>query len=347
MSELRKPTMRDVARLAGVSEQTVSNVLNKRPHVSDATRERVEEAAERLNYRINRLARSLKTSRSTLVAVIVPSVTNPIYAEVADVIGRQAARLGYSMMLANSDRDPETEARLVETALDHQVAGLLLASIDPMGRTGRRVGGLGVPCVQMLNRDPFWTGDYFGANNVRGAHDAVANLIARGHRVIGHLRGRASFVAEERLRGYTEALVAAGLEADPGLVAAGRFSREDAALASAALIEARPDMTAIFCASDLMAYGALDELARRGLSVPRDMAVVGFDDTAFSSLDGVGLSTVRFDVDVLAERAVARLVDRIEGRVDLAADPVFDIRPCSLIHRRTTDIVLAGGEQTP
>jgi DNA-binding LacI/PurR family transcriptional regulator len=148
------------------------------------------------------------------------------------------------------------------------------------------------------------------------------------------------------LRGYNEALVGAGFEADPTLVAAGRFSREDAANACATLIETCPGITAIFCASDLMAYGALDELARRGLKVPQDIAVVGFDDTAFSSLDGISLSTVRFDVEALAENAVARLVERVEGRVGAQDEPVFDIQPCSLIHRRSTDKVMNAGEES-
>ena len=336
MTDLRKPTLRDVALLAGVSEQTVSNVLNDRLPVRQETRERVVAATHQLNYRVNKLARSLKTSRSALIAVIFPSVTNPIYAEVANVVSRAAAKRGYAVMLAISDREPANEAQLVETALDHQVAGILLSSIDPTGTAGRRATALGVPCVQLLNRDPSWTGDYFGANNVRGAREAVAALIAAGHNKIGHLRGLSSFVGDERLRGYQEALIDAGIGFDPALVALGNFSRDGGGHACAGLLDMHPEMTAIFCASDLMAYGALDEIARRGRSVPNDIALVGFDDTSFSSLAGVSLTTVRFGIEALAEASVDRLIARIEGRVASDAAAVLQIQECELVLRASS-----------
>ena len=336
MTESRKPTLRDVARLVGVSEQTVSNVLNNRPNVRPEMRERVLKGAVALNYRVNKLARSLKTSQSTLIALIFPSVTNPIYAEAADVVSRAAMRRGYSIVLANSGREPRIETQLVETALDHRVAGILLSSIDPTGGSGRRAVAGDVPCIQLLNRDPVWTGEYFGANNVLGARDAVAWLIAQGHRKIGHLRGLVSFVAEERLRGYRYALTGAGLAYDPTLVAPGQFSRAGGGEACAVLLDRHPDMTALFCASDLMAYGALDELSRRGLSAPKDLSVVGFDDTSFSSLAAISLTTVQFDIEGLASAAVDRLIARIEDRVPAGAEPVTEIFECRLVQRGST-----------
>ena len=333
MTELRRSTLRDVARLAGVSEQTVSNVVNDRAAVKAETRERVLKAAETLDYRVNRAARLLKTSRSSLLALIFPNITNPIYAEVASVVAAAAAARDYSVMLANSGRDAQAERRLVEVAADLQVAGILLSSVDPEGHAARRALRYRLPCVQFLNRDPAWTGDYFGAANVKGARDAVAGLIALGHRRIGHLRGLSSFVAEERLRGHIEAHAEAGLAHDPALVAQGQFSREGGAEACAALIEAHPEMTAVFCASDLMAYGALDAAAARGLRVPDDLSVVGFDDTSFSSLAGVSLSTVRFDIGRLAGRAVDRLIARIEGRMGDDASAVTEIVPCEIVRR--------------
>jgi len=336
MTTLRKPTLRDVARLAQVSEQTVSNVMNERPNVRAETREKVLQAAETLNYRANRLARSLKTSRSNVLAVIFPALINPIYAEAADVVSRAATRRGYLMMLANSQRDPEAERQLVETALDHQVAGLLLSSIDPTGAAGRRAPRFGVPCVQLLNRDPCWTGDYVGAANVAAAREAVATLVADGHRTIGHLRGLVSFVGDERLRGYRDAIVEAGLPLDEALVAPGHFSRKGGAQAFAQLVERNPGMTAVFCGSDLMAYGVLDEARRRGIRVPQDMSVVGFDDTSFSSLGAISLTTVRFDLEAIASAAVDRLIDRVEGRVAFHAEAMTKIFGCTLVRRGST-----------
>ncbi len=325
-------TLGEVARAAGVSEQTVSNVVNERPVVRPQTRELVLKHLAESGYRRNALARSLKTNTSTLIGLVVPSMTNSMYAEVAESVVHHAERRGYTVMMAVTKRDPMIELEVVNTMIDHRVAGLLMSPSDPDALASHAAVEFGVPYVEVLNRGVPTGCDVFEADNRRGASMAVKHLVKLGHRRIAFLGGLPNSTGLERYEGYCEALRSAGITFVAELVTNGQYTREGGAAACEQKLSSGRRFSAVFCASDLMAYGALDALAARKISVPNEMSVVGFDDMSMSSLPGIDLTTVSFMPAALAERSVDRLITAIQTP-SKTADSIHDVAQCRLVER--------------
>ncbi len=341
MNPSGKTTLRDVARSTGVSEQTVSNVINGKPVVKEDTRLMVLEACDRLGYRANALARSLKTNQSSLIALVMPSVTNSKYPEIAETVAKVAAQKGYSIIMAISDRDPGRELQLIGEMLDHRVAGILLSTSDPDGQSQAIAARYGVPCIEIMNRGPIEDQDFVGADNRVGAQIAVEHLIGLGHRRIGHVRGLDIFTGNERALGYADALAAHGIPLDPQLTVSGRYSREGGEAALRVMLDRAPDVTAVFCSSDLMAYGVLDAAMECGRRVPETLSVAGFDNMAFSSLAPIGLTSVGYDSFALATHAMEHLIARIGDRSG-SAPRHYRVVPCSLVVRSSTAVRNSG-----
>jgi LacI family transcriptional regulator len=325
-------TLSEVARAAGVSEQTVSNVVNERPVVRPETRELVLKHLAESGYRRNALARSLKTNTSNLIGLVVPSMTNSMYAEVAESVVYQAERSGYTVMMAVTKRDPLIELEVVNTIIDHRAAGILMSPSDPDALASHAAIEFGVPYVEMLNRGLPTGCDVFEADNRLGARVAVQHLVKLGHRSVAYVGGLPNSTGLERCEGYREALSRAGIAVVAELVASGQYTRSGGAAACEQLLSNGRSFSAIFCASDLMAYGAMDVLAARGISVPNDMSIVGFDDMAMSSLPGIDLTTVSFMPTALAERSVDRLISAIETP-SITTQSIHDVAECSLVVR--------------
>lgn len=336
----RKITLAEVARAAGVSHQTVSNVINDRAVVRKETRDTVLHHLEKSGYRGNAVARSLKTNRSKLIGLVVPSMTNSMYAEVAQAVVREAERRGYTVMMAVTERDPATELAVVNTIIDHNVAGILISPSDPAGRASRLAIDLQVPFVEMLNRSSEVSCDVFEADNAGGGRIATEHLIERGHRSIGFVAGIPNSTGRNRYEGFRSGLEGAGLSVPQELVVRGDYMRAGGRAACRAMLESGKAFTALFCASDIMAYGAMDELAARGLRVPQDVAIIGFDDMEMSSLPGISLSSISFRPASLARKAIDRLIDRI-GAPAADTPTTHDVEPCALVIRRSTGQALA------
>ncbi|MGQ7845789.1 LacI family DNA-binding transcriptional regulator [Granulosicoccus sp. 3-233] len=332
----RKVTLSEVAESAGVSVQTVSNVVNNKPVVSEETRQLVLTHLSQCGYRGNAVARSLKTNKSRLIGLVVPSMTNSMYAEVAETVVREAERRGYTVMMAVTMRDAKTELELVNTVVDHNVAGVLMSSSDPEAQASKMVLNLGVPYVELLNRTGEEGCDVFEADNRRGAQDAVEHLIALGHQRIAHICGLPNSTGSRRREGYEQALADAGLKAESGLMISGEYTRQGGRAACERLLQSGLSFSAIFCASDLMAYGAMEALMAHGLKVPDDLSLVGFDDMSMSSLPGINLSTVSFDPVKTGQRAIEQLIRRIEFPTTMKHAAVHEIAACSLVKRGTT-----------
>jgi LacI family transcriptional regulator len=331
----RKVTLVDVARSAGVSHQTVSNVLNNRAVVREETRQSVLHHLEQTGYRRNVMARSLKTNKSNLIGLVVPSMTNSMYAEVAQAVVREAERQGYTVIMAVTERDADIEVDVVNTIIDHSVAGILISPSDTEGAASRLIAELDVPMVEMLNRSAVSSCDVFEADNRAGGRIAAEHLIACGHRNIGFIAGVGNSTATNRFEGFVEGLGAAKLSVAPELVVGGNYTRDGGRQACRQMLASGHSFTALFCASDIMAYGAMDELASQGLCIPRDVAIVGFDDMEMSSLPGVNLSSISFQPASLARKAIDRLINKID-RPDSAATAAHEIEPCSLVVRAST-----------
>jgi len=293
----RRASITDVARLAGVSAGTVSNVLNHPDQVSERTRARVLDAIEQLAFVRNASARQLREGRSRTVGAVVLDVANPFFTATARGIEDRLAQDDLVLMLASSDEDPEREARFVRQFVEHGVRGLLVTpsqgSLDSLLRVRER----GTDVVLLDHTSPFPGVSSVAVDDVRGAGLAATHLLELGHERIAFLNGPVSIrQCADRRQGVVEALVAAGLDPGRALVEIqlASLNADGGARATTALLERPgPLPTATFCVNDLTALGALRVLREANLPVPRAMAVVGYDDVNFAAELAVPLTSVR------------------------------------------------------
>lgn len=310
-------TLRDVAEHAGVSVRTVSNVVNDFHHVSDEMRARVQTSLDELNYRPNLLARSLRQGRTGIITVLLPQITAPYFAELAHEIVERASELGSTVLIDETGGVPERELELLDTASGSRwVDGVLLSSIGLDARSLARLDPR-VPVVLLGERTASATHDHVGIDNVAAARDAVLHLLETGRRTVAAVGGtneQSDVTSRLRLRGYRNALRAAGLPAGAAVHArTPDYSRGSGAAGVRELFARgeRPD--ALLCLSDDLAAGALRQLHDQGLRVPDDVAVVGFDDVDASRFAVPSLSSVAPDKTELARTALEMLLERIAG----------------------------------
>jgi LacI family transcriptional regulator len=309
-----RPTLRDVAASAGVSPKTVSRVVNGEPNVDSVTAQRVADAIATLGYRRNEVARSLRPGQSlAAVGLVIGDVSNPFYAAIARAVEGVAAAHGRLLVTASSDDDPRRERELV-LAIAHRVDGLLVIPAGKEGGEGHAYLGaerqMGTPVV-FLDRPPHGVdGDTILIDNVGGARRAVEHLIAHGHRRIGVVGDAPSyFTVVERVRGYREALAAAGIPVDESLVRLRPHDTEEAAAVARDLLALAGPPTAIFATNNRMSVGVLRALRDDGRSV----ALVGFDDFELADMLATPVTVVRHDPGELGRAAAELLFARLDG----------------------------------
>jgi LacI family transcriptional regulator len=326
-------TLVQVARLAGVSPTTVSHVLSGKRWVAERTRVTVQDAIRQLGYRPNNVARSLRTRRSRMVAVVVPDITNSFYAVLTRGLADAVDGAGYGTYVCNTDGIPEREDAFLADVLDRGADGVVVAAGDLTAQIRTGPSGLGVPAVCVggaLDDDPH--ADLVTPDDDVGSHAAVRHLIARGARRIAMVQGpEASGTARDD--GYRRALVESGLPVDPALMARGDWTRPGGRKAMHALMsgDRRPD--AVFCANDLTAIGAIDAVHELDLKVPDDVAVVGFDDVDAATIVNPPLTTVRNPAYETGYTAGELLLTRILGSYTGEGRTV--VLPCPLVVRRS------------
>jgi LacI family transcriptional regulator, galactose operon repressor len=308
--------LKDVARLAGVHPATASRALNERTAtmVSPQTAERVREAAETLGYRVNRMARGLKTRRSLTIGMLVPDITNPFFPKMVRGAEDRLHAAGYTLVLADTDNDPAQDRRHRDVMLERQVDGLLLATAHRRDAVVQELLSGDLPFV-LVNR----TVDRGRVAAVipddhAGTTLAVDHLYDLGHRMIGHIAGP-SFTSSgaRRAAGFASAMRALDLEPGP-IVEASGFTIDAGRAAAGSLLDRAARPTAIVAANDLVAIGVLDAAADRGFACPADLSIVGFNDMAFVERLLPPLTTVRIDEYELGRRAAALLLDLIDDR---------------------------------
>jgi DNA-binding LacI/PurR family transcriptional regulator len=310
------PTILDVARLAGVSKSTVSNVLRATGRVSAGTRTQVLAAIDELGYRPNVLARNLVRRRTSTLGLLVGDLANPFYSELAKLVEQRASAAGYTTMIANTDGRPDFERARVETLLEHRVAGILVLQLTGGRATVTDVLARAVPLV-VLTCPEEEGADSVSVDDAEGVHAATVHLLGLGHRRIAYLTSDLIEVGSDRLRreGYLRGLREADIESSSDLIRpVSQLEAPDGAIAEAVvgLVGLCNRPTAIICANDLIAVDVLDTLEGLGLAVPADVSVVGFDDIALASLRRISLTTVSQPREELARLAVELALDRIE-----------------------------------
>jgi len=314
----RDVTIFDVARAAGVSKSTVSNVVRGVDEVSAATRQRVLEAIESLNYTPNGIARQFVRRRTTMIGVLVGDLGNAYHAQLARVVERALFRAGYTAVFCNIEGEEELAVAGVDALLEQRVAGfLLLASIERTPQLPASLRRTGVPTVIIGLRQE-WT-DSVGPHDREGGRLATQHLVDLGHRRIGYVRTAMVEAGGDRARhaGYRAVLTGAGLEPPPGMwwdqgSETIRVGRTEMPLCDALRGPDAP--TAVFVWNDFAAIGLIEACEAAGIGVPRDLSVVGFDDIAVAGLARISLTTVAQPLDFQAERAVEILLARMDGR---------------------------------
>lgn len=310
------PTIRDVAAMAGVSVSSVSKYLTGRPYVSQATGLRIRDAVDRLEFRPNGLARGLATRRTDVLGVVVPSLGNPFYTELVRAIDAGCSDAGFHIFLASTDRDPDRERDLIQVMLQKEVDGLVLAHVAMSDAELVRVVADRKQVVFASRHLPELDADFVVIDGVAGSALAVEHLAGLGHERIALICGPTSVVQfAQRREGYLAALGRLGLPTPAHLLIEGTSRVETGHRGMDLLLELPPGdrPTAIHTGNDLIALGVLQRAHERGISVPRELSVVGFDDIAFAQLAQVPLTTVDSRIDDMGRRAVGMLIDRLRG----------------------------------
>jgi DNA-binding LacI/PurR family transcriptional regulator len=312
----RPPTMEDVAAQAGVSRALVSLVMRGSPKVSDQRRRRVLEAAERLQYRPNAMARSLASARTRTIGVLLNDLHNPFFADIAGGIEAFASELGYQLLLGTGRRHPDRESTVVTSFADYRVDGLILVSprLDEpdLGAIARRI-----PTVVIGRELHAPELDTLVIDEPLGVRAVVSYLAGLGHTDILHVTGGDGAGAGARLECFHAAMRASGL--GPGRVLPGDFTEEAGVHAAQTIITRGDPPTAVFAANDLTAAGMMDTFERAGLRIPADISVVGYDNIYIAGLRQLSLTTVDQPRAEMGRQALELLLERIEGRTERTA----------------------------
>ena len=315
-------TLEEVASHAGVSRATVSRVVNGSPRVSPDIRRVVEAAVVELGYVPNRAARSLVTRRSDSIGVIIAEPTgrlfsDPFFPRLLRGISAALSARDLQLVLLMPASPSETQRTADYLAAGH-VDGALLVSLHDDDPLPIQMAAAHIPMVVSPRPRRPMSVSYVDVDNRGGARSAVAHLIARGRKVIATVAGPADMApGVDRLAGYRDALVEGGLGTDPNLEVVSDFTQAGGASAMERLLAARPDIDAVFAASDLMAAGALAVLTAAGRRVPKDVAIVGFDDSPVATTTQPNLTSVRQPIEEMGHEMARLLIDAVEG-----ADPV-------------------------
>ena len=317
-------TIKDVAKDAGVSIATVSHVINGTRRVSDELAQRVRASMAKLDYRPDSVARSLRTQRTHSIGLIISDISNPFFSVLARGAQDTAAEFGYSVIMCNTDEDPNKERLYLDLFRQRRMDGLLIA---PVGNTSENLGFLTASRIPFVFVDRRISGVEAPAvlsTNVEGARTATQHLIEYGHTRIGIILGlEGTSTNEERYRGYQEALREAGLAEQQNLTVRGDFRVSGGIQCSNALLDLPEPPTAIFSLNNLTAIGVLCAIRERGLSFPEDVSVISFDSPWW--MDRVispALTCIKQKPYVLGQEGMKRLISRIESDTNVEPAPV-------------------------
>jgi LacI family transcriptional regulator len=322
--EARPPTIRDVARLAGVSTATVSRILSGAGEARPATQARVYDAVRALDYRPSGIARSLKLGSTGTIGLIVTDILNPFFPELVRAIEDAARARDLAVMLCNGQEDADREASYLELLSERRVDGIVVASGSLSERHGQWLRSTAVPVVLVNCRLADDAQPAILTDNRAATRVATEHLLALGHRRLGHITGRPTDAAtEDRLAGVRAAIAGAGLPEDALVVVVGDGHATGGERAMQELL-ATSGVTGVVCYNDLTAVGALHAIRDHGLGVPGDVSLVGFDDIDLAKLVDPPLTTVAQDTEAMGRWAVeylARVIGRGQARSSNGATP--------------------------
>jgi LacI family transcriptional regulator len=328
-------TIKDVARLSGVSSMTVSRVINGSQRVSPETRQRVERAIAELGYVPSRLARGLIRQKTGTLALIVPDVANPFFTLVVRGAEDVARRAGYRMILCDTRADLAIEREVMEEMIAHRVEGIAIAPVSDRSKGHLlRLERFGVQYVLIDRTVPGVECDVVVGDSVGGARRLVEHLISLGHSRIGFItEGDEVSTARDRGRGYVDALESAGVPLDAGLIVRSTPDAHGGLDGMRRLLELDEPPTAVFAVNNLAAVGAIEAVRANDLEVPDDIAIVCFDDIEYASRLYPFLTVMAQPAETLGTLGTQLLLERIEGRAPV--QPRIVVLPAQFIVRRS------------
>ncbi len=312
-------TIKDIARRVGVNPSVVSRALNDKYGVKEATKNLIIQTAREMGYYPNTAARSLVTRRTEMIGIMMADISEPFYAQIIKGMEFVANQTGYNLMFSNSYESLENTSVLHKMIVAERVDGLVIVGSNiEEKKFALTLLERGIPFVLVERNltDPrincVWV------DNIQGAFQATQYLIEKGHRTIAHIAGNLqNQVTLDRIEGYKRALVENDLSPKEELIVHGKYFWQDGYKAMNEILHFHPDCTAVFVANDSMAYGVLQAIAEAGLSVPKDFAVIGFDDLEFSALTNPPLTTIRQPRYEMGKRSLEILVNELnEGSND-------------------------------
>jgi LacI family transcriptional regulator len=326
-------TIRDVARLADVSIATVSRVFNGSTRVSDQTRHHVRSIAARVGYWPNTAARSLTTSRTSTLGVLLPDLYGEFYSEVIRGIDQAARRDGYQILISGSHADTLTLVTAAR-AMHGLVEGMIIMAPDDGSAAALQEIMESIPAVLLNPPCDNGSCNAISIANYDGAYAITEHLLALGHRRIAMVKGPSGNVdSEERLKGYRAAMLHAGIDPSPDLEFQGDFTEVSGCQAGRAAIQSIPRPTAMVAANDYMAIGLMSALREAGVRIPEEMAVTGFDDIEISQYVNPPLTSVHVDTYELGERAFQRWIQA--ARSGGPSSPAHEVLPTRLVVRQS------------
>lgn len=328
-----RPTLSDVARISGVSIATASRALSNPNLVAEDTRQSVRDAAESCGYTINLVARSLRMQRTNTILVLVPCIDNPFYPAIVSGAEEYAHDHGFSIILGFTAKTSESRRAYSDLLSNGRVDGVVIldGGTDTTRLTGPRPG---VPAVQVLEPVHAAPVATVRVDDRHIAELAVRHLAGLGHRRIAHIAGDPQLLsAKLRREGYAAALAVLGLPVNESLVRPGHYQREAGATAMASLLDQTDPPTAVFCANDASACGAMQVCRERTLRIPQDISIIGVDGTEDGEFHTPPLTTIRLPRRDIGMQAMAKLIGLIHGQPGIPAETVL---PVELVVRGTT-----------
>lgn len=308
-------TIIDVAREAGVSYGTVSRVINDSPNVKEETREKVKEVIDRLGFVGNRSARSLVSGKSHVIGLLIPDLGTAYIGEIIRGIDMEMESAHYNLMLYTTHRRETKESGYISSLIQSGVDGVILILPRNPAKYLEKLRSLNFPYVLVDHQGIDDRGPAVGATNFQGAFDATEYLIQLGHRRIALITGSMDLgCSQERLKGYQEAMKKHSVQIDPEWIVEGDFEQTTGYEKALKLISLSNRPTAIFASNDMMAFGAMNAVRDKGLKIPGDISIVGFDDIFQSSQTMPGLTTVHQPLEQMGREATRMLVEMMAER---------------------------------
>lgn len=329
-----KATIREVARRAGVSTATVSRALNRPEQVRRETRDKILAVVRETHFIHDGIAASMISGRSRTIGLIIPTIMNSIYAASTQAIQEAAQALGYSLLLGTSEFSTRREADLAQRLLERRVDGLILTGAGHDPDLIQKIRRNGVPFLVTWKQADDHSLPSVSFDNYQAARTAVRHLIGLGHRRIGLVCGRTDINdrALARRRAFEDTLADHGLAARPEWIHERDFEMEDGAAATAAMLASADPPSAIFCANDVQAIGALSQCREQGIAVPDDISIIGFDDMPATRYTHPKLTTIRVPAQEMGRLAAENLIRSIDRRIPVDSAEL----PTALILRETT-----------